>query len=166
MFILYIYLNTDQKKIFLTIPFLIKDQETNWSLKLHTKARQCIQTNLRRLWQWGLTMTHWRESLIIETSTAASSLYALLRLSVYSVIIQAVKSLLTPSILLYENLTVCCKFQAQSWETRCFCIHYLEIHGNLAGKDAFSVLNCWTHYEFTSHPFFFIINKRQIKNKI
>lgn len=84
-------------------------------------------------------MTCYRESPIIGTSTAAS-LYAFLCLS-FSVIIPAVKSLLGPPIFVYADLTVCCKFPAQSSKTPCSYIHYSE---ELVSKDAFSVFSCWT----------------------
>lgn len=42
-----------------------------------------------------------------------------------------------------------CKFPAQSRETLCSCIHYSENNREVASKDAFSVLKCWTFHWFT-----------------
>lgn len=66
-------------------------------------------------------MTHWRESLIKETSTAAARL---LLSACSEIIILAVKSLLSPPIFVYVDLTVCCKIPTQSRETPCSSMHY------------------------------------------
>lgn len=102
-------------------------------------------------------MTCYRESPIIETSTAAAAaatcLYAFLCLS-FSIIIPVVKSLLGPPIFVYADLTVCCKFPALSSKTPCSYIHYSEAHRELESKDAFSVPSCWTFHQFTFQCFY------------
>lgn len=85
-------------------------------------------------------MTHWQESLIKETSTAAARLL----LSACSVIIiSAVKSLLSPPTFVYVDLTVCCKIHGPG---PCSSMHYSKTHRKLASKDAFSVLSTAEHF--------------------
>lgn len=134
----------------------LNNQDTVWSFTFKMKATQCTEANVSNDWLWCLIMTRW-ETLMIETSAAAASLHAPLRLSLSlcSVIIPAVKSLLSPPIFVHAELAVCCKFQAQRREAPCSSIHYSETHREPASKDAFSVLKCWTftdcsYYGFTA----------------
>lgn len=90
-----------------TFYFWHKHLTINIRTQLCTLSFKWKQANKLRLilvrTVWGLIMTHWRESLIIETCTATACLYASLRLSVCS-IIPAVKSLLSSPIFVYVDL--------------------------------------------------------------